>query len=166
MQNKLDMLFQHFWAIRGPNHTMVEYSLLSRCNHKYDLTIQWLIVSPGTQGLMVEVRSSLGDMMVFTKNSFEHKQMRQARFDSSSHDCCATSNLITSAGARKVTLMWGINIPWLMHFLYFSSSSGVQQWPLLISPDIPEEILEQTFFPVRVEIKGTSYFQGTRKLSS
>ena len=29
MQNKLDMLFQLFWAIGGPNHTIMEYSLLS-----------------------------------------------------------------------------------------------------------------------------------------
>ena len=34
MQNKLDMLFQLLRAIGGPNHTMMEYSLLSRCNHK------------------------------------------------------------------------------------------------------------------------------------
>ena len=34
MQNKLDMLFQLFWAIEVPNHTMMEYSLLSQCNHK------------------------------------------------------------------------------------------------------------------------------------
>lgn len=34
MQNKLDMLFQLFWAIGGPNHTIMEYSLLNWCNHK------------------------------------------------------------------------------------------------------------------------------------
>ena len=34
MQNKLDMLFQLLRAIGGPNHTMMEYSLLSQCNHK------------------------------------------------------------------------------------------------------------------------------------
>ena len=32
--NKLDMLFQLFRAIGGPNHTIMEYSLLNRCNHK------------------------------------------------------------------------------------------------------------------------------------
>ena len=37
MQNKLDMAFQLFWAIRGPNHTLMAYSLLSRCNHKAGL---------------------------------------------------------------------------------------------------------------------------------
>ena len=34
MQNKLDMLFQLFRAIGEPNHTIMEYSLLSQCNHK------------------------------------------------------------------------------------------------------------------------------------
>jgi len=34
LQNKLDMLFQLFRAIGGPNHTIMEYSLLNRCNHK------------------------------------------------------------------------------------------------------------------------------------
>ena len=38
LQNKLDMLFQLFWAIGGPNHTIMEYSLLSRCNHKVGLS--------------------------------------------------------------------------------------------------------------------------------
>ena len=33
-QNKLDMLFQHSWEIGRPNHSMMEYSLLSQCNHK------------------------------------------------------------------------------------------------------------------------------------
>ena len=28
------MLFQLFWAIGGPNHMMMEHSLLSQCNHK------------------------------------------------------------------------------------------------------------------------------------
>ena len=37
MQNKLDMLFQLFRAIRGPNHMMMEHSLLSRRNHKVRL---------------------------------------------------------------------------------------------------------------------------------
>ena len=37
MQNKLDMLFQLFRAIGGPNHTIMEYSLLSQCNHKAGL---------------------------------------------------------------------------------------------------------------------------------
>ena len=37
MQNKLDMLFQLFRAIGGPNHTMMEYCLLSQCNHKAGL---------------------------------------------------------------------------------------------------------------------------------
>ena len=34
MQNKLDMLFQLLRAIGGPNHMIMEYSLLNRCNHK------------------------------------------------------------------------------------------------------------------------------------
>ena len=37
MQNKLDMLFQLFWAIGGPNHMIMEYSLLGWCNHKVGL---------------------------------------------------------------------------------------------------------------------------------
>ena len=37
MQNKLDMLFQLFWAIEGPNHTIMEHFLLSQCNHKVGL---------------------------------------------------------------------------------------------------------------------------------
>ena len=37
MQNKLDMLFQLFWEFGGPNHTIMEYSLLNRCNHKVGL---------------------------------------------------------------------------------------------------------------------------------
>ena len=34
MQNKIDMLFQPSLVIGRPNHLMMEYSLLSRCNHK------------------------------------------------------------------------------------------------------------------------------------
>ena len=34
MQNKLDMLFQPSRVIGRPNHSIMEYSLLSRCNHK------------------------------------------------------------------------------------------------------------------------------------
>ena len=37
MKNKLDMLFQLFQAIGGPNHTMMEHSLLNRYNHKEGL---------------------------------------------------------------------------------------------------------------------------------
>ena len=37
MQDKLYMLFQLFQAIGGPNHTMMEYSLLNQCNHKVGL---------------------------------------------------------------------------------------------------------------------------------
>ena len=37
MKNILDMLFQLLRAIGGPNHTIMEYSLLSRCNHKAGL---------------------------------------------------------------------------------------------------------------------------------
>ena len=38
MQNKLDMLFQLFRAIGRPNHMIMEYSLLSRCNHEVGLS--------------------------------------------------------------------------------------------------------------------------------
>ena len=38
MQNKLDMLFQLFGVIGGSNHTIMEYSLLSWCNHKVGLS--------------------------------------------------------------------------------------------------------------------------------
>ena len=34
MQNKLDMLFQPSRVIERPNHSLIEYSLLSQCNHK------------------------------------------------------------------------------------------------------------------------------------
>ena len=37
MQNKLDMLFQLIQAIGGPNHMIMEYSLLCQCNHKVGL---------------------------------------------------------------------------------------------------------------------------------
>ena len=37
MQNKLDMLFQLFRSNGGPNHMIMEYSLLSWCNHKVGL---------------------------------------------------------------------------------------------------------------------------------
>ena len=45
--------------------------------------------------------------------------MRQAIFDSSLYDSCATFDLMTSTGVEKVTLIWGIDIPWPMHFLFF-----------------------------------------------
>jgi len=57
--------------------------------------------------------------MAFTENSSGKSRMRQARSDSSSHDSYVASNLITSAGAEKVTLRWGMEIPWTMHFLFF-----------------------------------------------
>ena len=34
MQNKLNMLFQPSRVIWRPNHLMMEYSLLSWCNHE------------------------------------------------------------------------------------------------------------------------------------
>ena len=34
MQNKLDMLFQPSRVIERSNHSLMEYSLLSQCNHK------------------------------------------------------------------------------------------------------------------------------------
>ena len=67
----------------------------------------------------MEVRSSLGDMMAFIENSSGQRRMRQTKYDSSSYDSCATSDLMTSTRAEKVTLMWEINIPWPMHFLFF-----------------------------------------------
>ena len=119
MQNKLDILFQLFWAIGRPNHTIMEYSLLNRCNHKVGLggpmayCLAWYI-GPDSSSQIIP-----WDMMAFTENSSGQRRMRQARSDSSSHDSCAASNLMTSAEAKKVTLMWGIEIPWLMHFLFF-----------------------------------------------
>ena len=106
------MLFQLSRAIGGPNHMIMLF-------HKVGLTVQWPTISPGTQGLIVEVRSSPEDMMAFTKNSSGQRQMRQAKSNSSLHDSCATFDLMTSVGARKVTMMWGIDIPWPMHFLFF-----------------------------------------------
>ena len=67
--------------------------------------VQWPTVLLSTQGLIVEVKSSSGDMMIFTKNSSGHKRMRQTRSDSSSYVSCAISDLMTLAGAEKVTLM-------------------------------------------------------------
>jgi len=55
MQNKLDMLLQPSWVIGRPNHTMMEYSLLSRCNHKQGLMVQRPTASPGIPGQIVEV---------------------------------------------------------------------------------------------------------------
>ena len=118
MQNKLDMLFQLFRAIGGLNHKIMEYSLFSRCNHKVGLDypmayyLAWHI-GPDSR------RSSPRDMMAFTKNSSGQRRMRQAKSDSSSHDSCATFDPMTSIGAGKVTLMWGIDIPWPMHILFF-----------------------------------------------
>ena len=70
-------------------------------------------------------------MMAFIENSSRRKRMRRARSDSSSHDSCAISDQMILAGAEKVTLMWGIDIPWPIHFLFFhleawksSSSEG------------------------------------------
>ena len=45
--------------------------------------------------------------------------MRQARSNSSSHDSYAISDLMTLVEAGKVTLIWGMDIPWLVHFLFF-----------------------------------------------
>ena len=67
--------------------------------------VQWSIILLDAKGLIVEVRSSPGVMMAFAKNSYRQRWMRQAKSDTSSHDSCATSDLMTSAEARKVTLM-------------------------------------------------------------
>ena len=67
--------------------------------------VQWPAVSPGTQGRIVEVKSSPGDMIAFTVNSSRKRRMREARSNSSSHDSYAISNLMTLAGTEKVTLM-------------------------------------------------------------
>ena len=58
MQNKLDMLFQLFRAIGGPNHTIMEYSLLSQCNHKVglgDLMAYYLAwhIGPNSSSLII-----------------------------------------------------------------------------------------------------------------
>ena len=96
------MLFQLFQVIGGPNHMIMEYSLLSRCNHKARLDGPMAFVLPSIQGLIVEVRSSLRDMMAFTENSSGHKRMRQARSNSSLHETCTISDLMTSARSGKV----------------------------------------------------------------
>ena len=58
-------------------------------------------------------------MMAFTENFSRQRQIRHAGSDSSSHDSYAASDLMTSVGVGKVTLMWGIDILWPMHFLFF-----------------------------------------------
>jgi len=126
MQNKLDILFQLFRAIRGPN---THY--FAGATTKQGSMVQWPTVSLGTQGWIVEVRSSSRDMMAFTENSLGHKRMRQARSDSYLYDSCAIFDMMTLARAEKVTLMWGMDIPWPVHFLFLfleawksSSSEG------------------------------------------
>ena len=125
------MLFQLFQAIGRPSHTIMEYSLLSWCNHKVGLggpmayCLAWHIGPNGRSQIIP------WDMMAFTENSSGQRQIRQARSDSSSHDSYASFDLLTSIEARKVTLMWGIDILWPMNFLFFpleawksSSSEG------------------------------------------
>ena len=73
MQNKLDMLFQLFQAIGGPNHTMIEHSLLNQCNHKVGLNgpmancLTWHTV-PNSISQIIP-----WDMIAFIENSSGHK---------------------------------------------------------------------------------------------
>ena len=106
MQNKLDILFQLFQAIGGPNHTMMEYSLLSRCNHKarldgpkaYHLTQHpWL----DSRSQIIFRRCD----SVHTKTSLEQSQIIKARSNSSSSNSLKGFGITTSIEAGKVALI-------------------------------------------------------------
>ena len=81
--------------------------------------VQRLAVSPGTLGRIVEVGLSLGDIITFIENSSGQSQMMQTRSDSQSCSSWAGFGIMTLVGAKKVALMWGIDIPWSIHFLFF-----------------------------------------------
>ena len=69
MQNKLDMLFQPSWVSGRPNHSMMEYFLLSWCNYKARLDGSKACHLACIPGQIVEVGLSSRDMIWFTKNS-------------------------------------------------------------------------------------------------
>ena len=58
--------------------------------------------------------------MAFPENSSGQRRIRHARSDSSSHDSYTISDLMTSARTEKVTLIWGMDIPWPMHCVFFA----------------------------------------------
>ena len=69
-------------------------------------------------GRIVEVRLSLGDMVVFTENSSGQSRIMQVISCSSSSNSLKGSGILTLAEAGKVVLIWGIDIPEMSHFLF------------------------------------------------
>ena len=112
-------------------------------------------------------------MMAFIENSSRRKRMRQARSDSSSHDSCAISDQMILARAKKVTLMWEIHIPWLIHFLFFhleawKSSSSEGLYPRPKPPLLSQSSIKAAFlFPTapRLSRPKPQLFQSVRKTS-
>ena len=80
--------------------------------------VQRLVVSPGIPGRIVEVGLSSGDMIAFMENSLGQSRIMQARSDSSSSNSLKGLSIMTSVGARKVGLIWGIDTPEVSHFLF------------------------------------------------
>ena len=80
---------------------MMEYSLLSRCNHKQGLMVQRPTASPGIPGQIVEVRLYLGVMIAFMESSLRQSRIMHARTGSSSSNSLKGSGIMTSARAGK-----------------------------------------------------------------
>ena len=81
--------------------------------------VQRPVVSLGIPDQIVDVRLSLGDVIAFTENSLGQSRIMQARSGSSSSNSLKGSSIMTSADAGKMALIWGIDISWLVHFLFF-----------------------------------------------
>ena len=83
--------------------------------------VQRPTISPSILGWMVEVKSSLKDMIAFIENFLGQSLIMQARSSSSNSNSLKSYGIMTSAEAGKVVLIWEIDIPEVAHFLFFSS---------------------------------------------
>ena len=106
---------------------------------KQGSVVQRLAVSLGILGWIVKVKLSLGDMIAFTETSSGQSRIKQAILGSSSSNSLKSFGIMTSVEARKVVLIWGINIPEVSHFIFlpleaWKSSSKVGLYP---KPNLP-----------------------------
>ena len=80
--------------------------------------VQRPAISPGIPSQIVEVKPSLKDVIAFMENSSGQNQIMQAKSGSSSSDSLEGSGIMTSARAKKMVLLWEIDIPEVVHFLF------------------------------------------------
>jgi len=95
---------------------MMEYSILGQCNHKARLD------GPKACRLAWHPWLDSRIWIIFGRYDSVHGKLFEIEPNNTSQIKLFTSNslkgIMTSAGAGKVTLIWGIDIPEVSHFLF------------------------------------------------